>query len=96
MNVTFGQNGLKIFSVIPKLNGGRHKQYSQGKIVLLNSFSTGIYWNWNLAASDFFHVYTINHQNDQIDSKNERLLFSARFTAKFGLVFVLTQENAVL
>ena len=30
----------------------------------------------------------------QVDSKNERLLFSASFTAKFGLVFVLTLENA--
>ena len=30
----------------------------------------------------------------QIDSKNEWLLFSASFTAKFGLTFVLTLENA--
>ena len=30
----------------------------------------------------------------QIDSKNERLLLSASFTTKFGLVFVLTLENA--
>ena len=30
----------------------------------------------------------------QIDSKNEGLLLLASFTAKFGLVFVLTQENA--
>ena len=30
----------------------------------------------------------------QIDSKNEWLLLSASFTAKFGLVFVLTLENA--
>ena len=30
----------------------------------------------------------------QIDSKNERLLLSASFTAKFGLAFVLTLENA--
>ena len=29
----------------------------------------------------------------QIDSKNEWLLLSAGFTAKFGLVFVLTLEN---
>ena len=29
----------------------------------------------------------------QIDSKNEWLLFSASFTAKFGLIFVLTLEN---
>ena len=30
----------------------------------------------------------------QIDSKNEWLLLLASFTAKFGLVFVLTLENA--
>ena len=30
----------------------------------------------------------------QIDSKNRWLLLSASFTAKFGLVFVLTLENA--
>ena len=29
----------------------------------------------------------------QIDSKSERLLLSASFTAKFALVFVLTLEN---
>ena len=29
----------------------------------------------------------------QIDSKNEWLLLSASFTAKFGLAFVLTLEN---
>ena len=31
----------------------------------------------------------------QIDSKNELLLLSASFTGKFGLVFVLTLENAL-
>ena len=30
----------------------------------------------------------------QIDTKNEWLLLPARFTAKFGLVFVLALENA--
>ena len=30
----------------------------------------------------------------QIDSKNEWLLLSASVTAKFGLVFVVTLENA--
>ena len=30
----------------------------------------------------------------QIDSKNEWMLLSARFTAKFWLAFVLTLENA--
>ena len=48
--------------------------------------------------------YTFNHyilriqmfENviHQIDSKNESLLLSAIFMAKFGLVFVLTLENA--
>ena len=33
---------------------------------------------------------------DQIDRKNKWLLLSASFTAKFGLVFVLTLENAFL
>ena len=32
------------------------------------------------------------HQTD-IDSKNEWLLLSASFAAKFGMVFVLTLEN---
>ena len=36
------------------------------------------------------------HQNDQTNSKNEKLLLSANLTAKFELVFVLTQENASL
>ena len=31
---------------------------------------------------------------DSLNSKNEWLLLPARFTAKFGLVFVLTLENA--
>ena len=30
----------------------------------------------------------------QVDSKNERLLLSVSFRAKFELVFVLTVENA--
>ena len=70
----------------------------------MTQFSTG----W-LAASDLFQVftqsikfYTFHYQYrclknviHQIDSKNEWLLLSARFTAKFGLVFVLTLENAL-
>ena len=35
----------------------------------------------------------LNNVIHQIDSKNEWLLLSASFTAKFGLVFVLTMEN---
>ena len=66
------------------------------------------YRNGQLAASDFFHMFTqsikfyifqyqyrcLKNVIPQIDSKNEWLLLSASFTAKFGLVFVLTLENA--
>ena len=66
------------------------------------------YWNGWLAASDIFDMftqsikfYTFHYQYrclknviHQIDSKNGWLLLSASFTAKFGLVFVLTLENA--
>ena len=66
------------------------------------------YKNSWLAASDLFDMftqsikfYTFHYQYrclknviHQIDSKNEWLLLPARFTAKFGLVFVLTVKNA--
>ena len=66
------------------------------------------YRNGYLAASDLFDMftqsiklYTFHYQYrclknaiHQIDSKNGWLLLSASFTAKFGLVFVLTLENA--
>ena len=66
------------------------------------------YRNGWLAASDLFDMltqsikfYTFHCQYrclknviHQIDSKNGWLLLSASFTAKFGLVFVLTLENA--
>ena len=66
------------------------------------------YMNRWLAASDLFHMFTQSlkfylsnyHYRcsknviHQIDSKNGWLLLSASFTAKFGLVFVLTLENA--
>ena len=66
------------------------------------------YRNSCLAASDLFHMftqlikfYTFHYQYrclknviHQIDSKNGWLLLSASFTVKFGLVFVLTLENA--
>ena len=65
------------------------------------------YRNGWLVASDLFHVFTqsiksykFRHQYrclnviHQTDSKNGWLLLSASFTAKFGLVFVLTLENA--
>ena len=61
-----------------------------------------------LTASDLFHMLTqlikfyifhyqyrcLKNVIHQIDSKNGWLLLSASFTAKFGLVFVLTLENA--
>ena len=37
--------------------------------------------------------YYLSYDYDQTDSKNECLLLSASFTAKFWLVFVLTLEN---
>ena len=48
-----------------------------------------------------FHYHVLRLQlfekcDSQIDSKNEWLLLSASFTAKFGLVLVLTQENALI
>ena len=61
-----------------------------------------------LAASDLFGMFTqlikfyrfhyqyicLKNVIHQIDNKNGWLLLSASFTAKFGLVFVLTLENA--
>ena len=66
------------------------------------------YANGWLAASDLFHVFTqaikfytfhyeyrcLKNVIHQIDSKNGWVLLAASFTAKFGLVFVLTLENA--
>ena len=66
------------------------------------------YRNDWLAASDLFDMFTqsikfytfhcqyrcLKNVIHQIDSKNGWLLLSASFTAKFGLVFVLTLENA--
>ena len=64
--------------------------------------------NGCLAASDLFHMFTepvyafhyhvlkyicLKKVIHQIDRKNEWLLLSASFTAKFGLVFALTLEN---
>ena len=68
----------------------------------------GKYRNGWLAASNLFFMftqsikfYTLHYQCKclknvifQIDSENGWLLLSASFTAKFGLVFVLTLENA--
>ena len=47
-----------------------------------------------------FHYHVLRVQmsenvTHQIDSKNEWLLLPASFTAKFGLAFVLTLENAL-
>ena len=66
------------------------------------------YRNGWLAAADLFNMftqsikfYTLHYQYrclknviHQTDSKNGWLLLSASFTAKFGLAFVLTLENA--
>ena len=66
------------------------------------------YRNGWLAASDLFYIftpaikfYTFHYQYrclkiviHQIGSQNRWLLLSASFTAKFGLVFVSTLENA--
>ena len=64
------------------------------------------YKNGCLAASDLFHmtgVYIplsrvkeyrcLQNVIHQIDNKHEWLLLSASFTAEFGLVFVLENEN---
>ena len=58
---------LRISSVnVAKIHSVLHLQkeyltiHSEKNCVLLNSFSTRIRWNRNLAASDVFHVYTNN------------------------------------
>ena len=65
------------------------------------------YKNGCLAASDLFHMFIqsihsitrikrvrcLKNVIHQIDSKNECLLLSASFAAKFVFVFVLTLEN---
>ena len=70
-------------------------------------FNSVKYRNGWLAASDLFHMFTLSIKFytfyyqfrclksviHQIDSKNEWLLLSVSFTAKFGLVLVLTLEN---
>ena len=78
-----------------------------GKNLYFTEFSTKTHWNTRLAASNVSYVFTINYvlliplsyrrlKNviHQIDSKNEWLVLSVTFTAKFELVFVLTCENA--
>ena len=71
-------------------------------------FHASQYRNGWLAASHLFDMFTQSIKFDtvhyqyrclknvihRIDSKNGWLLLSASFTAKFGLVFVLTLENA--
>ena len=66
------------------------------------------YRNGWLAASDLFRMFTqtvkfytfhypytcLKNVVHEIDSKNGWLLLSASFTVKFGIVFVLTLENA--
>ena len=74
-----------------------------GKNLCFTEFSTKIHSNTKLAASDVFHMFTRSFNSiivqmlknviHQTDSKNEWLLLSVTFTAKFELVFVLTFEN---
>ena len=78
-----------------------------GKRLVFHSIQ---YRNGCLAAFDRFDMFaqsikffTLHYQYrclknmiHQIDSKNGWLLLSASFTAKFGLVFVLTLENIFL
>ena len=63
----------------------------------------GCFWPfWCVYTINFYYTlyYTYKEYRclenviHQIDSKNEWLLLPASFTAKFGLVFVLTLENA--
>ena len=77
-----------------------------------NCFYSIQYKNVCLAASDLFNMFTqsikffafhyhVLKSRDvcmvhQIDSKNEWLLLPASFTAKFGLVFVLTWKTLFL
>ena len=100
-------NQLTGFYMIGTLVVKRLTVLTEKSCVLLNSIQ---YKNGCLAASDLFHMfiqslkfytfhYHILKSTDaylihQIDSKNEWLLLSASFTAKFVLVFVLTLENA--
>ena len=81
-------------------------QFSTGMAGWLVVHSIHYRNDW-LAASDLFDmftqsikIYTFHYQYrclknviHQIDSKNGGLLLSASFTAKFGLIFVLTLEN---
>ena len=77
-----------------------------GKNLCFTEFSTKIYWNTRLVASDVFHMFIqlssfssiiipmSENVIHQIESKNEWLLISVTFTAQFELVFVLTLENS--
>ena len=79
-------------------------RYSQIKAVLYTVQDK----NCCLAASNLLHMFTqlssiysiivkkyrcLKNVNHQIGNKNEWLLFSESFMAKFGLVFVLPLEN---
>ena len=77
-----------------------------GKNLGFAEFSTKIYSNTGLAASDVFHMFTqlslliplwyrcLKNVIHQIDSKNEWLLYLVTLSANVELVFVLTYENA--
>ena len=67
-------------------------QYRNGWMVASNLFDM-------FTQSIKFHAFRYQHRClknviHQIDNKNGSLLLSASFTAKFGLSFVLTLENA--
>ena len=73
------------------------------KDLCFTEFSAKIHRITRLAASHVFHMFTqliplsyrcLKNVIHQIDSKNEWLLLSVTFTAKFELAFVLTFENA--
>ena len=71
-------------------------------MVLLNSaqeWLRGCFWPFSSYVYTFHYhllksIDVLKNVIHQIDSKNEWLLLSACFTAKFGMVFVLTLENA--
>ena len=101
----------RLFTIFRKLRSSQEKgSFNDTHMENLRSaeFSTKIYWNTKLTASDVFsYVYTINwvlliplsysclkNVIRQIDSKNEWLHLSVTFTAKVQLGFILTFENA--
>ena len=86
------------------LPAAHNLRYSQGKtgvsLNLVQEWLVGCFSSFGMLTQSI-KFYTFHYQYrclknviHQIDSKNGWLLLSASFTAKFGLVFVLTLENA--